>query len=354
MRAIQFETMRRLRNAYERYGLRGSFNAEVMQQLAHLRLGVEHDELRVLAEEWEQLVRDTFSRGHDVQLHVHPQWLDAVYEEGHWKLRDSWSILDYSAEQIRSMLETGKRYLEELLRPLDASYRCVSFRSGSWCIAPSADALPALADVGIVFDMSIVEGIFYDTPHVKLDYRDVDEPFLPYYPHMDDARRVSDRPEPIVCVPTHSFAPSLVGSGFRVVARAVEHRLPRTRPLTRRFVAPRDTPIRDGGYERVAYFHAEWGDRPRRMPRSTKRPSDLAGLSVFQMREMLRDIRRRARESGLPVVPIVLENHSKDLGDLEPIELFARTIAEAADLEVITLTELARNIERGAYHVRMS
>lgn len=353
MRAIQFETMRRLCTLYEQNGLRGSFNAEVMQQLTHLRLASEHGELRALAEGWETAVREAFSHGHDIQLHIHPQWSDAVYEEGRWKLRGAWSILEYSAPEIRLMLETAKSYLEELLQPLDATYRCLSFRSGSWCIAPSPDVLTTLADLGIVFDMSIVDGLLYDTPHLQLDYRHIDEPFLPYYPRMDDARRVSDTQERIVCVPTHSFAPSLFGLGLRHVARKLQRKIPASRRVARRFVAPHDTPISDGGYEREAYVRSEWGgDERRRLSRPSKRPSDIAALSFLQMSEMLRDIRRRARDSGLPLVPVVLENHSKDLGEFGPIARFARTLARADDLEVITLTDLARNIEGGRYQIR--
>jgi hypothetical protein len=74
MRRIQFGTMRELNRIYEDHGLRGSYNAEIMQQLHHLRFGERHPELMKLAHEWEEVVLDTYKRGHDIQLHVHPQW----------------------------------------------------------------------------------------------------------------------------------------------------------------------------------------------------------------------------------------------------------------------------------------
>jgi len=352
MRAIQFETMRRLCQVYEAHGLRASFNAEIMQQLVHLRFGRDHDELRQLAQEWEEIVRETYTRGHDIQLHVHPQWSDAAYENGSWKLRGAWSILEYEAERARRMLEEAKDYLEGLLRPLDPDYRCVSFRSGSWCIAPGKHVLRALAELGIVFDMSIVQGIFYDSPHVQLDYREIDEPFLPYYPDMTDARRVAAAPQPIVCMPTHSFDASLTGLGLRFAARAVQRRVAAARPLTRRYVAPRDTPIAGADFERGAYVREESLGSGRSVAERKKRISDLGGLSFFQMREMLQDIRRRARNARQSVVPVVLENHTKDLGDFGPIELFAREVAKAPDIDVITATEAARNLAESAYRVR--
>jgi hypothetical protein len=347
MRAIQFATIRRLCEVYKACGLRASFNVEVLQQLAHRRLGDENRELGSLADEWEDVVRDVYQGGHDVQLHLHPQWTKARYEAGRWSLLASWSILDYEADRVEDMILEGKEYLEGLLRPLDPSYRCVSFRSGSWCIAPGAHVLKALAQAGIVFDMSIAEGLHYDTEHIQLDYRVIDEPFLPYYPRLDDARRVADGPQPIVCVPTHTFSDSK--SLTTRVARVLRKRTPLGSRMDR-FVAPSDVPIPNRGYS-AEYSRRNWDNRPGTAS-SKLRVSDLSALSFGQMHQMLEDIRRRARATGWAVVPVVLENHTKDIGNFIPFERLAAHISSAADLEVLTLTELARNIEGGIYPIR--
>jgi hypothetical protein len=347
MRAIQFNTMRRLRKIYESQGLRASFNAEVMQQLAHIDHGRDNEELWELAREWEEIVRETYSRGHDVQLHVHPQWSDAVYENGRWRLRAPWSILDYSASEIHDMLSNSKRYLEDLLTPLNPEYRCVSFRSGSWCIAPSADVLSVLAELGVVFDMSIVAGLFYDTRHVRLDYKHVEEPFLPYYPVMSDARRIADTPQQIVCIPTHSFR-----SSHRSLARAIAKRVPRTRGLLARHLAPNDIAIAERGHA-GDYAEHHWSDRgPQEVAAFDFLISDLAALTYRQMRRLLRDVRTRARAAEVGIVPIVLENHTKDIGNFEPLHRFARLLAKAPDVEVITPSQLAQNLRAGMYEIR--
>jgi hypothetical protein len=72
MRRIQFDSMRALLDIYERHGLKASFNAEVMQQLYHLKFGADNPTLLGLAREWEACVGEAVARGHDVQLHVHP------------------------------------------------------------------------------------------------------------------------------------------------------------------------------------------------------------------------------------------------------------------------------------------
>lgn len=205
MRRIQFDTMKQLADIYDRFGLRGTFNVEVMQQLYHLDYGQRHPDLLALAREWESLVKDIYARGHDVQLHVHPQWHQAHYEDGQWLLNPRWSILDYSYEDAFHMLETSKAYLEALLAPDYPDYQCVAFRSGSWFLAPGDHILPILSKLGIRCDMSITKGLYTQLDHGQLDYRDIDEPFLPFYPQMHDARRLADREQPIVCVPTHSM-----------------------------------------------------------------------------------------------------------------------------------------------------
>src|SRR5947208_17107292 len=75
MRVLQFATLRRLCDVYEEHGIRGSFNAEVFPQIAHRQAGEQHPELGELADEWEEAVRDAYRRGHDIKLHLQPQWV---------------------------------------------------------------------------------------------------------------------------------------------------------------------------------------------------------------------------------------------------------------------------------------
>lgn len=130
-----------------------------MQQLTYRSLQGRFPELQALADEWEELATDSFREGHDIQLHLHPQWMNAEYQgQGVWNLRGDWSIINYPSLQVRALLVSGKEFLETLLRKVDPAYSCVSFRAGSWCAAPSDSLFPILAELGFVFDMSIVAG----------------------------------------------------------------------------------------------------------------------------------------------------------------------------------------------------
>jgi hypothetical protein len=352
---LQFAPMRRLIEIYNAHGIRGSFNAEVLQQLTFRQFQDQHPELKALADEWDDSIRETFRQGHDVQLHIHPQWTRAEYKNGKWKLNGDWSILNYAAEEARALIARGKEYLENLLRPLDPNYATVSFRSGSWCIAPSPFMLSLLADFGIVFDMSIVGGVRYDTRRIKLDYSNCEEDFLPYYPVMTDARRVSDKPEPIVCIPTNHFYGSRRST--------LQHHVGK---LSAKFKnrSSFDGSVTAAGRSVKAYGH-EWAQtahdsKLRRVYDKGIVPylkgrhliSDLAQLDYSLMAEMFESIRRRARASGLEDVPVILENHTKDLRDFSHIDRFVSDVATASDIRCVTLTELAHDLRSGSFTIK--
>lgn len=354
-RMLQFAPMRKLVENYGAHGIRGSFNAEVLQQLTFRDFQNAHPELKMLADAWDEALRETFRQGHDVQLHIHPQWSSANYADGKWTLKGDWSILNYSADEARGMIARGKEYLENLLRPIDPNYACVSFRSGSWCIAPSPFVLNLLVEFGITFDMSIVGGVRYQTRRINLDYSNCEEDFLPYYPMMSDARRVSDKPEPIVCIPTNHFYGSR-RSTLQHHARTLAAKIKRQTSGESNVTASARSP-ETYGHEWAQTTHDsklkrvyDKGIVPYLKGRHLI--SDLAQLDYELLGEMLASIRRRARESGLTDVPVILENHTKDLGNFSHIERFLGDVAQAADIKCVTLTEIARELRHGRFAIK--
>lgn len=353
IRRLQFQPMRKLVSIYNRLGIRGSFNAEVMQQIAFRRHQDQHEELRLMADQWDDAVKETFQQGHDIQLHIHPQWQDAEYIGECWKLTSDWSILNYSREAALHMLRNCKEYLENLLKQSDPNYRCVSFRSGAWCIAPSPHMLDLLVQLGIVFDMSIVAGVLYNTRNIQLDYTQCEESFLPYHPVMTDARRVSNKVEPIVCVPTNCFQISR----WQVFRHHLQKLGSKIRPrLT--------TKAATNNGRSVAAYGEEWaqidGSFMKRLYRKGIVPyfkgkhaiSDLAQLDYELMIEMMDSIRERAKRTGLNDVPIVLENHTKDIQNFSDLERFLEKAASSPDIKFITLTELATNLNEKNFTIK--
>jgi hypothetical protein len=350
-RVLQFEPMRKLVKIFNKYGIRGSFNAEVMQQLAYRNHEGRFPELKVLADEWEQVVIESFRQGHDIQLHLHPQWSNADYQgHGNWKLKGDWSIINYPSQQIRAMIASGKQYLETLLRKIAPGYACVSFRAGSWCAAPSDSLLPILSDLGFDFDMSIVAGIRYDTPQVKLDYLSCQEPFLPYYPDMRDARRVSRSAEPIVCIPTNTFPTPRV-----VLARAAFRKIFQKFGKRNTVTTPAPSRGRTGNEWINKGESGAVGAARKLLKRyilGQTEIADLAQMNYPMMRQMMSHIRRQAARSGLARVPVILENHTKDICDFSDIERFVGDVSCSRDVRTVTLREIANGLRNGTFQAR--
>src|SRR5437660_12692998 len=97
MEQIQFAPLRRLLQIYAKYGARTTILPDVMQQIRFRQLQLDHPSLKAPADAWDEHVCAAFRQGHDIQLHLHPQWLNANYEQGRWRPNGDWSILNYES-----------------------------------------------------------------------------------------------------------------------------------------------------------------------------------------------------------------------------------------------------------------
>ena len=182
----QHRPLEELLGVAEQHGARITVMAEVGQQLAHRRIASAHSPASDVAEAWDAILRDVIRRGSDVQLHLHPQWLDAAFSNGSWQLNyDKWAISSLSGVKMESALSEGKCYLEDLLWAVDADYRCVAFRAGAYCLMPSDKVVPALVKVGLLCDTSVTKGLvdigFYD-------FREAHSRVLPWFVDGTDVR----------------------------------------------------------------------------------------------------------------------------------------------------------------------
>jgi hypothetical protein len=341
---IQFAPLRRLLEIYAKFGARTTILPDLMQQIRFRRLEAAHPELKPLADSWDEHVREASRRGHDIQLHLHPHWGNAKYQDGRWQLGDDWSILNYDRDTAYAMLADGKAYLENLLQPIDSNYRCLAFRAGALAAAPSDYLFKSLVSLGIKLDVSIAGGVFVDNQILQLDYRNCEETFLPFYPRLEDARKVSSKREEIVCVPLNHFCGSrreVTRQNIALARQQINHPGGASAKST-------DNPA-SAGPSRVGLAFEKLI-----MPAIKRKHfvSDTGRLNYPLMREMLASIRQRARDSSLTDVPIVLTNHPKDIRDLPAIERFVGELSQAEDFEFITLTGIAAKIKSGEFEVR--
>ena len=60
---LQFAPLKQLLRIYGQYGVRSTFNVEVMQQLTFRKVQDQYPELKSLADEWDDHVREAFKEG---------------------------------------------------------------------------------------------------------------------------------------------------------------------------------------------------------------------------------------------------------------------------------------------------
>ena len=142
---IQHQPLHALLNTVEQHGAKLTVMAEVGQQWAHQKISNDQPWAGEVAESWEAILKETIEKDHDVQLHLHPGFLDATYENNKWRLNYShWAISSLEPPVMESVLKEGKQYLEGLLCPINPDYECIAFRAGDFCIQPSGTVIRRL------------------------------------------------------------------------------------------------------------------------------------------------------------------------------------------------------------------
>ncbi len=107
-----------------------------------------------IAQVKEQL-RRVHDEGHDIGLHIHPQWWQAPYN-GRWEVLPQRRIADLPPQRIADLLEEGLGWLTGVV----ADWTCTAFRAGALCIQPSEAVAAALIEAGIRVDSSVAPDRF--------------------------------------------------------------------------------------------------------------------------------------------------------------------------------------------------
>ena len=137
--------------------------------------------------------------GFEVALHLHPQWSNARYEHGEWRLDLSeYNLCTLSRSRIIEIVDHSLAYLHHVVGAAD--FRPISFRAGNWLFQPAGTAASVLSEKGIKIDSSVFKGGLQRSH--RLDYR----PALKhgyYWPFSSDVNCV-DAKGPWVEVPIHT------------------------------------------------------------------------------------------------------------------------------------------------------
>ncbi|HEV2975267.1 MAG TPA: methyltransferase domain-containing protein [Solirubrobacteraceae bacterium] len=151
--------------------------------------------------------RDAIQRGHDVQLHLHPNWLPelgARLRDGRYVWNERLTRAEDHPDLVR-LVARLKRTLEQAIRPVDPTYRAVAFRAGGYEAQPFRRLAEALCANDVWCDSSVYHG--GRRPGVYHDYSwpfDLHQPW--FASHADPQLQAPPAERGIVELPVATFA----------------------------------------------------------------------------------------------------------------------------------------------------
>lgn len=179
----------------------------------------------------EQL-QSAVSNQHDVQLHLHPHWLETEVNEHTFEPSDKFMLADFKSNDdqrsIDNIISTGIQELTTICREVDKKYASTAYRGGGYNLAPcTAEIIRALTENGIRYDSSIVPGYYFLSAQSKVDFRNVPGKPNWYVSSENDLSEEGNQglwEVPIASIPKHLFE---VPTSFKLKKYA--HRAPEAR-----------------------------------------------------------------------------------------------------------------------------
>lgn len=114
-------------------------------------------------------IRSLQELGHDIQLHIHPQWYFSEYDGKEWKLDTKhYKLCDVEEKLMTDLFVKSKNLLDSII-----GKETIAFRAGGFSAQPTK-LLGGLFDVsGLRIDTSVCPGTLYDSDSQKYDYTNV-------------------------------------------------------------------------------------------------------------------------------------------------------------------------------------
>lgn len=289
LRELVFDPAAELAEVFDRHDAKFVVFVEALE-LARIKRAATDPDIGAVCDQIRRLHRD----GHEVALHIHPQWANAQHRDGVWELDYSeYNLGELSRGRIESIVDECLEFLRSEIQ--DESFRPIAFRAGNWLIQPAERIAHVLADRGIKIDSSLFKGGFHRKP--SIDYRAAARNPEPYWRFRSDV----NRPDPdgvLIEVPIYTVSVPM----WRMVTR-------KRLTLQRRSIARR---------KQIDASLGKWLDYAR--PNYPLK-FDFCRMTLPEMTSMVeREASRRGDRQGAR--PMVAIGHTKDLEDAAPIDEF--------------------------------
>ncbi len=130
-------------------------------------------------------IRDMIKAGSSVELHLHPQWLDACKkgEQIEFKSFNNYRLHSLTKVEIEKLFGESVELLESI-----TEQKVTCFRAGGFCIEPFEKIRQAFETFGIRYDFSVAPGIYLRDGKVY-DFDFSKSPKLKFYNFQDNVNK---------------------------------------------------------------------------------------------------------------------------------------------------------------------
>lgn len=121
-------------------------------------------------------IANTIQHKHDVQLHLHPHWLDSDFKDGKYIPSKNFKLSDFYDKEwpnnIPGIVKQGVDFLTELCEYHDSDYVCIAYRAGGYNLAPrTGEILSSLYENGIRIESSVTKGYYFRSGVSEVNFR---------------------------------------------------------------------------------------------------------------------------------------------------------------------------------------
>ena len=183
-----------LLDAMDSVGVKGNFfvDWQMLKYLKKANTERTDADLKLIVDQLKDMVR----RGHRIELHIHPHWVDAKSNgDGTWDFSEfhHYSLHSFSEEEIVEMFVEGTNLLTSIAREVDPEYKIVAFRAGGWAVQPFDKLKKGFIAAGIKVDSSVMQGIYATHKESYYDFRNA--PNKPIYRFSNNVCQESENGE---------------------------------------------------------------------------------------------------------------------------------------------------------------
>jgi len=167
----------------KKYNAKAIFFVDTTYLLALKRFN--HPDLELISKQLKELVSIDCS----IELHLHPQWIDAVPKDDEWifKSFEHYRLHSLEYSEINKLFKEAQEFLTSI-----TGINPIAFRAGGWSIRPFKPLKQAFIENSIKIDMSVISGFYKDElPMHYYDFRDV--PQKEFYKFDNDITKESDK-----------------------------------------------------------------------------------------------------------------------------------------------------------------